>query len=73
MGGRLQIADILAQPGRAWTRRPDAIEAEVERLATAAPYSLPAPILGLLRYSNGGEGELALSPRLFVLDGAQRP
>jgi hypothetical protein len=73
MEERLQIADILAQPGRVWTHRPGALEAAVERVATADPCCLPAPILGLLRYSNGGEGELALPPRLFVFDGAQRP
>ena len=68
----MDIGDILSQPGRTWSGRPGADEAEIEALVAASAYPIPAPILELLRFSNGGEGELALPPMLLVLDPVRR-
>lgn len=64
----MDIATILTQPGRDWYRVPGAAEAQVQRLVSLAPVRLPGALLDLLRFSDGGEGELALPPGRFVLD-----
>ena len=68
----MHISDILMQPGRVWSPRPGASDADLTRLEAAASRPIPSPILELLRYSNGGEGELALPPLLFRLDTVQQ-
>lgn len=62
------VEQILSEPGRRWSRQPGADARDLDRLVAASPCPLPRALLELLRYSNGGEGELALAPRLFMLD-----
>ena len=38
----------------------------------ASPLPLPDELLEFLRFSNGGEGPLALAPLIFVLDNVER-
>lgn len=61
------VEQILSEPGRRWSRQPGADACDVDRLVAASPCPLPGALLELLRFSNGGEGDLALSPRLFML------
>ena len=62
------VEQILSEPGRRWSRQPGADARDVDRLVAASPCVLPRALLELLRFSNGGEGELALAPRLFMLE-----
>lgn len=64
----MDVAATLTHPGRTWHAVPGAAEAQVQRLAALVAVPLPAELLDLLRFSNGGEGELALPPYWFVLD-----
>jgi hypothetical protein len=64
----MSVLSVLSEPGRAWQRRPGASAAEIARLLAASPCELPLALVDLLQVSNGGEGELALAPRLFMLD-----
>lgn len=64
----MDFAGILTQPDRRWTSVPGAPEERVRRLASLAPVRLPGALLDLLRFSDGGEGELALPPYWFVMD-----
>jgi hypothetical protein len=59
---------LLEDPRRSWPRQPGAGEDDLVRLAEAAPGRVPEALVDLPRYSNGGEGGLALAPRWFVLD-----
>ncbi|HEU4391129.1 MAG TPA: SMI1/KNR4 family protein [Blastocatellia bacterium] len=58
---------LLSQPDRRWQGEPPATEEEIARLVQACDAELPQEYLSLLRYSNGGEGPLALAPLVFVL------
>ena len=62
------VEQILSEPGRRWSRQPGADARDVDRLVAASPCPLPGALRELLRFSNGGEGELALAPRLFILN-----
>ena len=64
----MDISAELTQQGRRWTRVPGATDIEIGRLTRASPVALPQDFLQLLRFSNGGEGDLALPPLMFVLD-----
>lgn len=63
----LKVAEILNQPNRNWTSEPPASDDDILRLIQTYEVSLPEAYLDLLRYANGGVGELALPPRLFYL------
>jgi hypothetical protein len=62
-----QVAEILKQPHRNWSSNPPASEDKILRLTESCRVKLPDEYLALLRFSNGGEGDLALPPLLFVL------
>jgi len=62
-----QVAEILKQPDRNWSCNPPAREDDILRLIESCQVKLPDEYLALLRFSNGGEGDLALPPLLFVL------
>jgi hypothetical protein len=64
----MSIRDLLTQADRRWEPEPGADESTIQRLCTASPAPLPEAFLDLLRFSNGGEGDLALPPLLFMLD-----
>ena len=59
--------DILSAQARKWVGLPPATENEIAELKKAVGYELPLGYLDLLRESNGGDGELALSPLWFQL------
>lgn len=62
------ISELLKESNRQWTGFPPATDAELEKLRHAIDVDFPLLFLDLLRFSNGGEGELALPPLLFCLD-----
>jgi SMI1/KNR4 family protein SUKH-1 len=62
------VERILREPTRRWIRQPGASAEEIDRLLAATPCPLPQALVDLLRLSNGGEGDLALPPRFFMLD-----
>jgi hypothetical protein len=63
----VNIETLLTEPHREWSCGPPATEEAIERLRQAAPAALPKEYVALLRYSNGGEGPLALPPLYFML------
>lgn len=67
----MNVAALLTLPGRRWFRRPPATEASLAELRRIAGAALPEEYLELLRYSNGGEGPLALPPLVFMLYDAE--
>ena len=62
------VERLAADPGRDWTPASGASDDQIAQLMAAAPWPVPDALLALLRHANGGEGELALAPRRFVLD-----
>lgn len=50
---------------------PPAPETEIEELKNSVKIELPQEFLDLLRFSNGGEGNIALPPLIFKLDAIQ--
>ncbi len=62
-----QVDEILKQPHRKWSGNPPASEAEIFKLIQYCEVKLPDEYLDSLCFSNGGEGDLALPPLLFVL------
>ncbi len=62
-----RVEEILKQPDRNWSGNPPASEEQILSLIQSCKVKLPAEYLDLLRFSNGGNGELALPPLLFVL------
>ncbi len=50
-----------------WQREPPAEEHELQKLIEQCGIELPNAYLDLLRYSNGGEGELGIEPGWFQL------
>lgn len=48
-----------------------ATETEIQELLNSIGHKLPQEFLELLRFSNGGEGDLALPPLIFRLDKIQ--
>jgi hypothetical protein len=66
-----QIVDLrrhFSQQRRVWHGQPGASEADLSRLSAQSSVPVPPLLLELLRFSNGGEGPLALPPLRFVLD-----
>jgi len=63
----MNVRDILRQPQREWQANAPASEAEIKLLESRARAKLPAEYIELLRFSNGGEGPLALPPLWFQL------
>ena len=61
------VSDLLSQPERQWSKAAGANDAEIAELISFIDFDLPDEYLELLRFSNGGEGELALPPRWFLL------
>jgi hypothetical protein len=50
-----------------WTiRPPGATPVAIQGLSSGSPIQLPSEYLELLRFSNGGEGELAVAPGWFL-------
>lgn len=64
----LPIPQLLTQPGRRWIPKPPATEEETEHLRSMIRFELPAEYLELLRFCNGGEGDLDADPLLFWMD-----
>ena len=65
------IAEWLNEPERNWNGLPSASEEEVKDLKNSIEIELPEEFLDLLRFSNGGEGDIALPPLIFILDNTQ--
>jgi hypothetical protein len=65
------VEEVLCAPGRRWTRNLGASAEEIDRLVSASPCPLPSTLLELLRFSNGGAGDLALPPQLFMLSSVE--
>jgi len=63
----MNIRDILRRPGREWRAEAPASEAEIALLESNAKAELPREYLDLMRFTNGGEGPLALAPMWFQL------
>lgn len=61
------ISRLLTEPGREWQPRPSADEDEIAELRGLVPFELPSEYLELLRFSNGGFGELDAPPLLLAL------
>lgn len=61
------VAELLSETGRQWRKVDGASQPQVAELISALPFESPAEYLEFLRYSNGGEGELALEPLWFQL------
>jgi hypothetical protein len=62
------VIEVLSQPNKKWTRFSSATERQIAKLISACKIDLPEELLDLLRFSNGGEGEIALPPRIFRLN-----
>jgi hypothetical protein len=63
----VNIEAVLNESHREWSSRHPASEKALEQLRAIAPAALPDEYLALLRYTNGGEGPLALPPLYFIL------
>ncbi|OYY48732.1 MAG: hypothetical protein B7X95_09615 [Methylophilaceae bacterium 17-44-8] len=61
------LAELLSEPGREWRKVDGASQPHIAELESALPFEPPAEYIEFLRYSNGGEGELALEPLWFQL------
>ena len=68
----MDIAAILGEPDRVWYRWVGATDQQIQFLLSKAPAALPDELIALLRFSNGGEGDLALPPLLFALDSVEQ-
>ena len=64
----MDIAALLTLPDRNWKPMPGATDVDIARLVKQSPLTLPDTFLSLLRYCNGGEGDISLPPLYFVLD-----
>jgi hypothetical protein len=62
------IAEILADSRRKWTPRPSANEDKISELCELVRFELPSEYIDLLRYCDGGFGDLDAPPLLFGLD-----
>src|SRR5260221_4294030 len=61
------VSDLLSQPERKWAKASEASDAEIAELLGSIDFEWPDEYLDLLRFSNGGDGELALPPMWFLL------
>jgi hypothetical protein len=62
------ISQLLSEARREWQSKPGADEGEITELCKLAPFELPKEYLDLLRFCNGGYGELDAPPLLLSLD-----
>jgi hypothetical protein len=62
------VADILSEPGREWTSKRPADENQIAELSQNVGFELPAEYIELLRFCDGGYGELDAQPLLFEMD-----
>lgn len=65
------VSQLLNEPERTWHRMPPATESEIQAMVSSVKFELPPEFLDLLRFSNGGEGSIALPPLIFCLDEIQ--
>lgn len=65
------VSETLNQSNKNWNGLPSATEAEIEELKNEVEIELPPEFLDLLRFSNGGEGDVALPSLNFKLDDIQ--
>jgi hypothetical protein len=65
------VAKMMMEPGRTWVCAPGASLQSIHSLVQASPWPIPAAILDLLTFSDGGEGDLPMDPFCFVLDRAE--
>ncbi len=65
------VSQLLSQPERNWDGLLPASEAEIEELVNSVKFELPQEFLDLLRFSKGGEGNIALLPLIFCLNKIQ--
>jgi hypothetical protein len=64
----LPIFKLLQESNRIWTPKAPADEVEIAELQKQVPFELPEEYIELLRYCNGGYGELNAPPLLFQMD-----
>ena len=62
------ISEILTEPAREWSAKPPADEDELAELRESVPFELPSEYIELLRYCDGGSGQLDAPPLLFHMD-----
>jgi hypothetical protein len=62
------ISVILKEPARVWSPNAPADEDEIAELRESVPFELPAEYIELLRYCDGGYGELDAPPLLCHMD-----
>src|SRR5947209_6466533 len=68
----MDVEPVLRDGLRGWQHRePPASATALRELAEAAPVPLPDEYAALLRFSNGGEGQLAVEPGWFQLWSAE--
>ena len=62
------LSELLSEPGREWTPHAPADESELAELIAMLPFELPPEYIELLRYCDGGEGDVDAPCLLFMLD-----
>ena len=67
----INVSNLLSEPDRNWEKKPGATIEDINRLIQEIKILLPEEILELLRFSNGGFGDLACPPRLFSLNSCE--
>ena len=65
------VTRILSRIERKWGKFLPATDLEIEQLSSLTEIDFPQEFLDLLKFSNGGEGDIALPPLLFQLDKIQ--
>jgi hypothetical protein len=63
----MDLLRILEDTTADWSRKAPALEEGIQALIKETGLDFPEEYLSLLRYSNGGEGELAVDPLWFVI------
>jgi len=63
----INVSNLLSEPHRNWEKKSGATVEDINRLIKEIKIELPEKILELLRFSNGGFGDLACPPRLLSL------
>lgn len=63
----IDILRVLEDKTADWSRKAPATEEAIKALLTNTGLDFPEEYLNLLRYSNGGEGELAAQPLWFSI------
>jgi hypothetical protein len=63
----LNLSQMLEDATANWYRHAPASEEAIQALIRETGLDFPEEYLSLLRYSNGGEGELAVQPLWFVI------